>query len=309
MNENAIKLVFADWENAMIERDTTKWEPYTRAAELLEECKANNILLNPSKRSRKNDFENNSNQKSNNQNTKINKEKVDQQIIQSNTILNTNTQLPTTNAWSTPILGNINSSVTSTSHTTTPDSTVTTMSHSADEMEEFKSSTREEIEASEARVRDEMKKDIERVRISTHNSITNLDQQIQSSNKNMESKMTLISKNTDESIAKLESNIKTQNNEVQQQIIELKQHTGKNHESTSDQFDDIKSMLSQIMLSQIMLGTSSGISKRIKTMTAVKRRTTNPTVMEFANSGKSGSPPGDFPFIIIRERKKILFPI
>jgi hypothetical protein len=80
MNENAITLVFADWENAMIERGTTKWEPYTRAAELLEECKANNTLLNPSKRSRKNDFENNSNQKGNNPKTKINKEKVDQQI-------------------------------------------------------------------------------------------------------------------------------------------------------------------------------------------------------------------------------------
>jgi hypothetical protein len=43
----------------------------------------------------------------------------------------------------------------------------------------------------------------------------------------------------------------------------------------SDPFDDIKSMLSQIML-----GTSSGISKRIKTMTAVKRRTTNHTVIK-----------------------------
>jgi hypothetical protein len=62
MNEYAIDLVFESPDEAREERTKIAWQPYSRAAELLAECKQHNILINPAKRYKKNqpEVENNS---------------------------------------------------------------------------------------------------------------------------------------------------------------------------------------------------------------------------------------------------------
>jgi hypothetical protein len=55
MNEVAIDMVFEDPVAVRALKNTSTWQPYSRAAELLEECKQNNILLNPAKRVKKNE--------------------------------------------------------------------------------------------------------------------------------------------------------------------------------------------------------------------------------------------------------------
>jgi hypothetical protein len=62
MNDFAIDLVFEDPESARAEMTTISWQPYSRAAELMAECKQNNILLNRAKRYRKSQPDSNKNQ-------------------------------------------------------------------------------------------------------------------------------------------------------------------------------------------------------------------------------------------------------
>jgi hypothetical protein len=265
MNDTAMKLVFSDYEAAIQERTNSNWQPYTRAAELLAECQANNSLLNPAKRSRKSDQET-STKNVNSKNKQTNEKPRNTNNTSGSNTVKTNTS-PIINAWSTPLLGNTTPPVTVVNQAITPTTTMTTMSNSAEDMDDFKASIREEIAASQLQV-EEMKKEIEQARITTNNSINNLDRKIQSSSNNMEYKINELSQNTDASIAKLNASITKQNIEVQKQIFE-------NQDSMNIGFSDIKSMLSEIML-----GKSTGLSKRIKTLTTTKHRNINPNIVK-----------------------------
>jgi hypothetical protein len=140
MNNVAIDLVFGDPEAARNEMLTSKWQPYSRAAEIMEECKQNNILLNPAKRARKNELHREKTAKTgNNRNSGITK---------SPEVNNSNTkELVVPNAWfKPPEIANTNSQIVSIN---TDDNTnnTGTLTQSTNDMEEFKASMREEIKA------------------------------------------------------------------------------------------------------------------------------------------------------------------
>jgi hypothetical protein len=279
MNDYAIDLVFEEPAIARAESNTTSWQPYSRAAELIEECKQNSTLLNPAKRYRKNQPEN---EKSSG---KVPITTLPNNIAKIHKV--TPTQLaPTimqpvqvsTTAWSQPlIVSPLASSINSLSGSEFTNTT--NFIKPIEDMETIKNSIRAEMAMNNEKIQEQLRAEINEAKNSTNTAIYKLDQKIMVTNSGLEEKLNILTESTNKSITSLEA---------QGKMVEEK--IEKSYDNMGSQFEEIKNMFTQLMMTK-----TTGMATRIKSLTAIKRHSTHGMTTRSTKTDSPGEMLVDFP--------------
>jgi hypothetical protein len=256
MNNRAIELVFDNPETAKQEMVTSKWQPYSRAAEIMEECKQNNMLLNPAKRPRKSEIHKE-------KITKTSASKVNT-IVTKAKVNNTQTVQETVvpNAW---FKTAENNSIVTVNTDEATNNTVT-LTQSTNDMKEFKATLREEIKMNNQQMKQQLQLELAEIKKHNKDSIEKLDEKIESTGIQMENKINTLSKKTGDSITNLEVKINNQTLGMEN----LTNSTNLTCKTIETQFDDIKAMFSQLMGN-----IATNMATRIKNLTTPKKQLTH----------------------------------